>query len=128
MGDADDCTDHSSATLGELRLRIEALATRNGRFLVACARTGESPVPGDGCRFPDRETAAEAAQYVIAYRERLREMDPRTPRYDPVVHEVGGRARLVGDPSLETIARLDTAADRSPEPSAGDGSAEPGRG
>ncbi|GAB3689058.1 hypothetical protein GCM10028857_23970 [Salinarchaeum chitinilyticum] len=87
MNDAGDPSD-SPATLAELRERIRELSTVDGEFVVACARTGESPVPIDGYRFPDRETAAQAATVTIEYRERLRRLDPRTPRYDPVAHEL----------------------------------------
>jgi hypothetical protein len=76
--------------LRDCRRRIEALAGE-GRFRVACARTGESPVPVAGLRFPDRETAATAAWLTRRYRAALRRWDPETPWLDPVVHERGPR-------------------------------------
>lgn len=88
----DPPTSPSVPSLAALRGRIAALATTDGRFLVACTRTGVSPVPIDGYRFESRRVAAEAAQYAVAYRWRLRELDPRTPRYDPVVHEASAGA------------------------------------
>lgn len=78
----------AAPTLAELRLRIQALATADGEYIVACARTGDVPVPVDGYRFEERATAAEAARYASEYRAQLRQLDPRTPHYDPVVHEV----------------------------------------
>ncbi|WP_445677854.1 DUF7552 domain-containing protein [Salinarchaeum laminariae] len=37
---------------------MQTLAAPRGAFVVACARTGESPVPVDGYRFDDRSTGA----------------------------------------------------------------------
>jgi len=74
-------------TLTGLRDEIEALAAPDGSFRVLCARTGERPVPSGDLRFPDRETAAEAAALTERYREALRRYDPRLPRRDPIVCE-----------------------------------------
>ena len=49
-------------TLRDLRERLTALASPNGRYVVACARTGERPTPIAGLRFGDRETAAAATE------------------------------------------------------------------
>lgn len=92
MAAEDPVADDRSAapadrSLAALRHRIRELATADGRFVVVCARTAVSPVPIDDYRFESRAVAADAAQYAVAYRERLRELDPRTPRSDPVVHE-----------------------------------------
>jgi hypothetical protein len=72
-------------TLCAIRERIEALATATGEYYVVCGRTGQRPVPVDDVWFPDRETAAEAAQTARAYRSLLREYDPQTPVHDFVV-------------------------------------------
>jgi hypothetical protein len=72
--------------LRECRRRIESLAGE-GRFVVACARTGESPVPVAGLHFPDRRAAATAARLTAVYRAKLGAWDPETPWRDPVVHE-----------------------------------------
>lgn len=79
--------------LAEIRARLEGLATPDGRFVVACARTGERPVPVAGLRFADRATAAHALDLASSYRETLAEYDPRAPRYDLVVHEAPGLPR-----------------------------------
>lgn len=72
--------------LATIRSRLECLATPDGTFVVACARTGEQPFPVAGLRFPDRETAADALALAAAYRETLARYDPWTPHYDLVVH------------------------------------------
>ncbi|USZ67937.1 hypothetical protein NGM10_14535 [Halorussus salilacus] len=74
-------------TLSDVRERIAALSDDTGRYYVSCARTGERPVPVAGKRFPDRETAAEAAGLAAAYRAELRRYDSRLPRYALVVSE-----------------------------------------
>ena len=65
--------------------RLEELAVSGGEYLVVCARTGTSPVPVAGKRFPDHETAVEAARVAAAYRTALRGYDDRAPVYDLVV-------------------------------------------
>lgn len=72
-------------TLCAIRDRIESLATPAGDYYVVCGRTGRQPVPVDGTWFPDRTTAAEAAQTAAAYRAVLREYDPQAPVHDFVV-------------------------------------------
>lgn len=72
--------------LATIRSRLEGLATDDGAFVVACARTGEQPFPVAGLRFPDRETAADALSLATAYRETLARYDPWSPQYDLVVH------------------------------------------
>lgn len=72
--------------LATIRSRLEGLATSDGVFVVACARTGEQPFPVAGLQFPDRETAADALSLASAYRETLARYDPFTPQYDLVVH------------------------------------------
>lgn len=67
------------------RRRLEELAVAGGEYLVVCAQTGTCPVPVAGKRFPDRETALEAARVAAAYREALRGYDARAPVYDLVV-------------------------------------------
>lgn len=79
-------------TLAEIRARVEALASDDGEFHVACARTGERPVPAAGERFPSREAAREAARATERYRAALRRYDPRVPHRDPIVRqEAAGR-------------------------------------
>ena len=72
-------------TLTGIRDRIEALASADGRYYVACARTGDRPVPAAGHRFPDRATARAAARLTGRYRARLRRYDPQVPLYDLIV-------------------------------------------
>lgn len=74
-------------TLCEIRRRIEHRATESGRYRVVCARTGVSPVPVSGLRFPSRAVACAAARDTTAYRDRLRALDPRTRYHELVVHE-----------------------------------------
>lgn len=78
--------DGDASGLRECRRRIESLAG-GGRFVVACARTGESPAPVAGLRFPDRRAATAAARLTRVYRDTFRRWDPETPWQDPVVHE-----------------------------------------
>lgn len=73
--------------LRSMRERMNELAVDDGRFYVACARTGERPFPVAGLRLADRETAAAAADLARSYRRTLEQYDPRAPRYDLVVHE-----------------------------------------
>jgi len=86
--------------LTELRSRIEACAVTDGTYVVVCARTGDRPVPVEGLRFPDRETAARAATLAERYRAVLRRYDSRVPYYDPVVSEA---------PALESVPSDHTA-------------------
>lgn len=97
-------------TLRELRERIGDYQEDGGRYFVSCARTGERPVPVADKRFPDRETAAEAAEVAAAYRAELRHYDPRLPCYDLVVSEDPGFAattEAVDDVSDDPGASLD---------------------
>ncbi|MFC7154503.1 hypothetical protein ACFQPA_03415 [Halomarina halobia] len=75
------------STLREIRCRIEDLSTLTGDFVVQCARTGERPAPVFRRRFPDRQTATEAARLGEEYRAELRRYDPRVPHHDLVVSE-----------------------------------------
>lgn len=75
-------------TLTKIRKQIETRAVDDGQYVVLCGRTGERIVPLDGHRFPDRETAAEAARFAEQYRAALRRYDPQVPCYDPIVCEV----------------------------------------
>lgn len=74
-------------TLCEIRRRIEYRTTESGRYRVVCARTGVSPVPVSGLRFPSRAVACTAARDTTAYRDRLRALDPRTQYHELIVHE-----------------------------------------
>lgn len=90
------------ATLREMRERVDALASLDGPFVVACARTGERPVPVTALRFADRPIAVEAAEIVTSYRAALREYDPQVPRYDLIVHDCAdGDARPRRDPPAQ---------------------------
>ena len=75
-------------TLSDIRTRIEELAATGGAYCVVCARTGTRPVPVVGRRFPDRASAAEAAEIAATYRATLRRWDPRAPCYDFIACEV----------------------------------------
>jgi len=86
--------------LRTMRRRLGALASDDGRFYVACARTGERPFPVGGLRFADRATAADAAELAREYRRTLERYDPRAPRYDLVVHERAQRVPASDAPSL----------------------------
>lgn len=68
--------------LSAIRSRIKQLATTDGEYVVVCGRTGQQPVPVDGLAFPDRATAAEAAQTAMTYRALIRDYDPQAPLYD----------------------------------------------
>jgi len=97
-------------TLRELRERIADRHEDGGRYYVACARTGERPVPVAGKRFPDRATAEAAARAAAAYRAELRQYDPRLPCYDLVVSEdpgLGSSATANRAGSAEAATALD---------------------
>jgi hypothetical protein len=70
-----------------MRRRVETLAADGGEYRVVCGKTGESPVPVAGRRFPDRGTAAAAARAGMVYRAVLCEYDPRAPVYELIVCE-----------------------------------------
>jgi len=93
-------------TLTDIRRELESLTDQNGTYYVRCGRTGERPVPVDGRRFPDRESAAEAVRVAHAYRATLRRYDPRAPWYDFVVCEGGvdfeDRRSLPVPPAMST--------------------------
>ena len=80
------------STLTGIRGRIEALASADGRYYVACARTGDRPVPVAGYQFPDRGTARIAARLTERYRARLRRYDPQVSPYDLIVCQRPGAA------------------------------------
>jgi hypothetical protein len=86
--------------LRTMRQRLTDLADDGGRFYVACARTGERPFPVGGLAFADRGTAARAAELAHNYRETLETYDPRTPRYDLVVHEEDDPLPALSAPTL----------------------------
>jgi hypothetical protein len=88
------------STLHQLRANLAALATSDGDYYVACARTGERPFPVGGLAFADRDTAARAAELAHDYRETLETYDPRTPRYDLVVHEEDDPLPALSSPTL----------------------------
>jgi len=71
-------------TLGEIRDRIESLASDDGEYYLVCARYGDRPVPASDLRFDTRATARAAARATAQYRQTLRRYDPQVPRYDIV--------------------------------------------
>lgn len=85
-------------TLCEIRRRIEHRATESGRYRVVCARTGVSPVPVSGLRFPSRAVACAAARETTVYRDRLRALDPRMRYHELVVHEEPTVSDIKHDP------------------------------
>ena len=95
-------------TLGNIRARIESLATAKGAFCVVCGRTGVRPVPVVGKRFPDRETAEAPAQAATAYRSVLRRWDPRAPCYDFIAIEVPEGLSVGPDWELATAGRTES--------------------
>ena len=97
-------------TLRELRDRITAAHEDGGRYYVRCARTGERPVPVAGKRFPDRETAVEAADLAASYRAELRQYDPRLTHHDLIVSEFPDERGIV-DPAPLAEPFADRAAD-----------------
>lgn len=95
-------------TLGKIRARIETLSTADGDYCVLCGRTGVRPVPVADQRFPDRETAEEAAQTATAYRSVLRRWDPRAPCYDFIACEVPDGVTVAPDWSTTTAGRVES--------------------
>lgn len=71
----------------DLRRHVASLVEPGGRYLVSCARTGERPFPVAAKRFPDRETAAEAADVAERYRDLLRAEGADLPYHDLIVRE-----------------------------------------
>ena len=105
---------HDSILTG-IRDRIKALASADGRYYVACARTGDRPVPAAGHRFPDRATARAAARLTGRYRAMLRRYDPQVPPYDLIVCQCPSAAtdacRADGRPRDHSETASDPAAD-----------------
>ena len=99
------------STLTGIRDRIEALASADGRYYVACARTGDRPVPAAGHRFPDRRTARTAARLIGRYRARLRRYDPRVSPYDLIVCQRPGAATGTCRADRQPWNRSETASD-----------------
>jgi hypothetical protein len=97
------------ASLAKIRDRIESLESEDGRFCVVCGRTGVSPVPVTGCRFPDRAPAESAAQAATTYRAALRRWDPRAPCYDFIACEVP--AQVARKPYNRTDVTVDETAE-----------------
>ncbi|ELZ74939.1 MULTISPECIES: DUF7551 domain-containing protein [Haloferax] len=83
-------------TLTQIRTHIESLASDDGTYELVCGRTGERPVPVDGLRFEDRETAEAAARAARKYRSALRRYDPNVPYYDLIVSEHDSRSGFGG--------------------------------
>ncbi|WP_436908672.1 DUF7551 domain-containing protein [Halosimplex marinum] len=100
-------------TLTDIRAELEDLAEESGEYYVQCGRTGERPVPVDGRRFPDRETAVQAVRVAHAYRATLRRYDPRAPWYDFVVCEADGEAAEERAWSFPPATGADTSSQRA---------------
>ncbi|WP_253737602.1 DUF7551 domain-containing protein [Halohasta salina] len=99
-------------TLGDIRHHIESLASPTGSYYLVCSRTGERPVPADGCYFDRRSTARAAATATEQYRTALRRYDPQLPRRDIIVCE-----QFETVPSaVDAVAATDIAATTDPEP------------
>ncbi|WP_435098301.1 DUF7551 domain-containing protein [Halarchaeum sp. P4] len=92
-------------TLDEIRRRLDEYTDPEGRYYLACARTGERPVPSGERRYPDRERAAKAADLVDAYRDELRQYDPRLPHYDVIVRELPSPASDGATSAPGTLSR-----------------------
>ncbi|PSQ14644.1 hypothetical protein BRD02_08830 [Halobacteriales archaeon QS_8_69_73] len=99
------------STLTGIRDRIEALASADGRYYVACARTGDRPVPAAGHRFPDRAAARTAARLTEWYRARLRRYDPQLPSYDLIVCQCPSAAADACRAGQQPWDRSETASD-----------------
>jgi hypothetical protein len=76
-----------SASLTDLRARIESLADPEGTYVLVGARTGVQPVPADGLRFATLETARAARRATRQYRVALRCVDPRLPHHAVTICE-----------------------------------------
>jgi len=87
-------------TLREIRGRLESLTSADGEYAVVCARTGVRPIPVEGLRFPDPETAREAAGAAEQYRAALRRYDPQLPTHD-LIHCHDPRPGGAGDAERE---------------------------
>lgn len=76
--------------LAAARERVESLAVEDGRYHVACRRTGVRPEPVTEARFADRTDAERARDAARRYREALAALDPACETYDLGVYEVEG--------------------------------------
>ncbi|WP_458189595.1 DUF7552 domain-containing protein [Haladaptatus sp. NG-WS-4] len=74
-------------TLRRARREIERLAVDDGAYSVACADTGERPMPITGTRFENHEDADRAVELASEYRDALRKHDPDVPCHRFVVTE-----------------------------------------
>ena len=99
------------STLTGIRDRIEALASADGRYHVACARTGDRPVPAAGYRFPDRAAARTAAHLTGRHRATLRRYDPQVPPYDLTVCQRPGAVINACRANRQPWNRSETASD-----------------
>ena len=99
------------STLTGIRDRIEALASADGRYYVACARTGDRPVPAAGHQFPDRATARAAARLTERYRATLRRYDSQVSPYDLIVCQRPGAATDACRAGRQLWDRSETASD-----------------
>ncbi|MFC7073387.1 hypothetical protein ACFQJ7_00755 [Halovenus rubra] len=75
--------------LSNIRDFINSLATESGEYYLACARTGDEPVPAAGYRFDSQEQARAGARATKQYRALLRRYDERAPQYEIVVCRAG---------------------------------------
>jgi hypothetical protein len=73
--------------LTSLRRRLSESATPDGEFYVACAETGDRPVPLTGRNFPTEDAAREAADVARRYRAVLRDADSELPERRLAVYQ-----------------------------------------
>lgn len=95
-------------TLREIRRHVDALASDGGEYYVACARTGDRPIPVAGRRFDDRALAEIAARTAREYRAALRRYDPQLPYHDLIVREATAPAEASGPPPGVARPRLES--------------------
>lgn len=114
-------------TLADIRRRLDELSVAVGPYRVVSAKTGNSPVPVSGLRFPTRATAAEAASVATAYRAELRGYDPAVRVEDLIVTDYGmgptdrdesepdlpEYCHAITAPLFETLSRRHRAAERA---------------
>lgn len=81
-------TDQPRQTIARAREQVEAVASDEGPFGVACKETGRRPAPVSNTRFQSYEAAELACLAARSYRDTLRELDPSLPAYDLTVCEI----------------------------------------
>lgn len=100
-------------TLRSARREVEEWSTPDGRYAVACARTGRSPEPVDGARFASPADADRAAEAARRYHETLTTLDPDRPTYRFIVYETGGTSLSISRTREITSERRDNGVPRT---------------